>query len=88
MPQLPEMVKVLLLGRVNFEGSNAFGFSAISRVSKNVYLTGGFGTGLGKGTVGGRAGVTVARQSYTCCLTSRGPILYSNRIQVAKEMLR
>ena len=43
MPQLPEMVKVLLLGRVNFEGSNAFGFSAISRVSKNVYLTGGFG---------------------------------------------
>jgi hypothetical protein len=44
-----------------FEGENALAFGAIARVSKNVYVTGGFGAGLNNGTFGGRAGISFSR---------------------------
>jgi hypothetical protein len=44
-----------------FEGENAIAFGAIGRVSKNVYITGGFGAGLNKSTFGGRAGISFSR---------------------------
>ena len=43
-----------------FDGQNAMSFSGVGRISDNVFLNGGVGTGLNQGTVGGRAGVTFA----------------------------
>jgi hypothetical protein len=43
-----------------FAGETAFGASGVWRVSDNVFLNGGVGAAVLQGTVGGRAGVTVA----------------------------
>ena len=43
-----------------FNGQNALGFSGVGRVTENIFLNTGIGTGMSRGTVGGRAGVTVA----------------------------
>lgn len=41
-----------------FEGDNALGFSGTARISKNLYFNAGIGSGLSRGTTGGRAGFT------------------------------
>jgi hypothetical protein len=43
-----------------FAGQTAFGASGVWRVSDNVFINGGMGAAILQGTVGGRAGVTVA----------------------------
>ncbi len=43
-----------------FDGQNAMSFSGVGRLSENIFLNAGVGTGLNQGTVGGRAGVTFA----------------------------
>lgn len=43
-----------------FEGENAFAGTAQARLSENFIIHGGLGVGTSQGTVGGRAGVTMA----------------------------
>ena len=43
-----------------FEGQNAFAFGAVARVSENMFVNGGLGIGVERGTVGGRLGLTIA----------------------------
>ena len=43
-----------------YHGTNAFGATALVRVSDNIVLNGGVGVGFTKGDVGGRVGVTFA----------------------------
>ena len=43
-----------------YHGTNAFGATALVRISDNIVLNGGVGVGLTKGDVGGRVGVTFA----------------------------